>query len=342
MSAHVYLAGSLRDGREVSVIELANAELTVRLLDLGATLWQVIPRTGTKHRGVCLYHDDPLQYADNPPYLGCTVGPVANRIGNSRFVLDGVVHDVEPNEGVNHLHGGRAGFGRRLWEYETHGEPDAVTFKLTRPDGEDGYPGNLVVEATWTLQARTLRFEWTARTDRHTPVSITNHAYWNLAGHGTVVDQWLSVGANELVEVGTELIPTGRLTNVAGTRFDLQRGRQLGQVVGEGGDGIDHCYVVGPGCEIRLSAPALGFHLDVETSLPGVQVYTGHMLSGLPADGGYPPMSGVCLETQFFPDAVNNPQFPSPVVPAGGEVHHWTNYTLDWPADVRTDNHAAL
>lgn len=329
MAVEVRPGGRLATGQAVSVIELSNTFLQARLLNLGATLWQLNPLRCRASACVTLFHADPVDYAHNPANLGCTVGPLANRVANSAFTLDGRVHTLVANEGPHHLHGGPDGFGHTVWDFETDPGVDAVTFVLSRPDGSGGYPGNLELRVTWALERNSLRMNWTARTDRATPVSITNHTYWNLAGSGTIDDHRLVVDAKEMVDVDDHLIPTGVMVPTAGTPFDLSTNPRVGDVIERAeGSGIDCCYAIEPGSRARLSDPVSGLRLDVETWLPGLQVYTGDKLDGSAAHGRYGPRAGLCLETQFFPDAVNNPQFASPVVPARSITQHWTRYTL--------------
>lgn len=329
MTINVRTAGLLPNGQAVSVIEVTNTLMTVRFLDFGASLWQLVPRGHASQDGICLFHRDPLAYADNPPYLGCTVGPVANRVANSTFTLEGRTHTLTPNEGPNHLHGGPTGFGRRIWRFETDAASNSVIFRLNRPDGEGGYQGTLDVEVIWTLEQNCLRFAWTASTDQATPVSLTNHTYWNLAGTGTIEDHHLQLESVEVVEVDDLLIPTGALVNPTGTPFDLSHNPRIGDAIQQlRMPGIDHCYGLEPGARCRLSNPGNGLALEVQTSLPGLQVYTGHQLNGSAEQGGYGPLAGVCLETQLYPDAVNRPHFATPVLKANGTMCHWTNYTL--------------
>jgi len=325
----VRTVGRLPSGETISAVELSNDCMTVTLLDLGATLWTLMPSGHPSAAGVTLAHRDPVAYAVNRPYLGCTVGPVANRIGGSSFSIDGHRHDLISNEGKHHLHGGPTGFGQRRWAFETDPVETVVHFRLHRFDGEGGYPGNLDVEVVWTLQANRLRFAWSASADRATPVSLANHTYWNLAGTGTIEDHHLRLNADGVVDVDKQLIPTGILRPTRSSRFDLADGPRIGDAVRRIGlDGIDHCYALSPGTQVGLYDPRTGQHLTVETSLPGVQVYTGHQLDGSPEQGGFAPMAGLCLETQFFPDAVNRSSFMSPLVLPNEIVHHWTNYTF--------------
>lgn len=322
------------------MVELSNDRITVTFLSLGATMWQLRLRGHPAGGGVCLHHPDPGGYLDNRVYFGATPGPVANRIGGAAFTLDGVTHRLHANEGRNQLHGGPTGFARRLWEVEvpdgagTAG--DRVVFRLRRPDGEGGYPGDLDVEIAWSLHGRTLRFEWCACTSAPTPVSLTNHTYWNLAGGGTVLDHELLVPAEAVVVVDDEHIPTGALPAPAGGPFDLHRPTRIADAVDRvGADGIDHSYVRAAGWSaespIRLADPSTGTAMLVTTSMPGVQVYTGGYLDGTAVSAGAPRFGGVCLETQHLPDAVNQPSFPSPIVRPGHPVAHWTEYEFDWP-----------
>ena len=329
MTICIRSAGTLSTGDKVSEIEISNELMSVRLIDLGATLWKLIPHKHPSSNGVCLFQPDPLSYADNPSYLGCTIGPLANRVTNSRFTLQGRTHKLTPNEGPNHLHGGPAGFGHRIWSFETDPATNSVVFTINRPDGEGGYPGNLDVDATWTLDENCLRFEWTAKADQPTPVSLTNHTYWNLAGRGTIEDHHLQLASSEIVEVDDQLLPTGELVPTQATPFDLSGNPRLGDAIQPfKPGGLDHCYAVTLGSPALLGDPESGLSLEVDTSLPGIQVYTGHHLDGSSEHGGYGPLSGVCLESQFFPDAVNQSHFASPVLSANQTARYWTTYTF--------------
>jgi aldose 1-epimerase len=322
--------GRLSTGETISAVELSNEYMQVTLLDLGASLWTLKPHGHASARGITLAHNDPLSYAANPPYLGCTVGPLANRVGKSAFVLDGQRYDLTPNEGAHHLHGGPTGFSHRVWGVEPDHQATEVVFRLHRSDGDGGYPGNLDVAVTWTLERNCLRFAWSASADKATPVSITNHTYWNLSGSGTIEDHLLRVDAEAFVEIDGDLIPRGALVPSSGSVFDLANLTRVGDAIERVGfGGIDHCYALVPDGRIELREPGSGLSLVMETSLPGLQVYTGHQLDASPEQGGFQPMAGLCLETQFFPDAVNNPSYPSPLVGPEELVHHWTTYTFN-------------
>lgn len=321
-------------------VELHNDRLAVRLLNLGATLLAIRPADSADDRGdnLALALGSAEEYFGNAAYLGVTAGPVANRISGATFELNGRRCRLEPNEGPNQLHGGPTGFSHRPWEVETVPDDDGATrevrFSLHRPDGEGGYPGNLAVTVAFRLDGNRLRYEWTASTDAPTPVSLTNHAYWNLAGGGTIVDHVLSVPAGRIVEVDQASLPTGSLPAVADTPFDLRTSTRLGAVVDRlDGEGLDHCYVLDESdpdaaTPIVLSHPPSGRRLEITTTLPGVQVYTGQYLDGSERFGGHPRHGGVCLETQHLPDAVNQPAFPSCIVEPGRPVTHTTDYVL--------------
>jgi aldose 1-epimerase len=312
---------------------------------VGATLLDVRP-INSADPGFMLGLPAPEDYRHNPHYLGVTAGPVANRIGGARFEIEGRIHRLEANEGDHQLHGGPRGFGTRLWDVEIDPATTSARFDLRRDDGDGGYPGNLDVEVTYTLDGPQLIYRWTARTDAPTPVSLTNHAYWNLGRSqdetATVVDHRLQVSAGRVVEVDSDLIPTGSFVDVDGGPLDLRSLRRLGDVIDEiAPGGIDHCFVLdrdddgGPGDDhgpaMVLSHPKSGARITIDTTLPAVQVYTGQYLDGSPECGGHERFAGVCLETQHIPDAVNNPNFPSCMVAPGTTTTHTTVYTFELP-----------
>lgn len=324
---------------DVFEIELFNDRFAVRLLSLGATLWDIRPVEFEPARpGLCLSLTSAEDYFGNAAYLGVTAGPVANRIAGAGFQLDGRRHDLEPNEGPNQLHGGPTGFSHRPWNAETLSDDDGATrevrFGLRRPAGDGGYPGNLDVTVTYRLDGNRLRYRWTAITDTPTPVSLTNHAYWNLAGSGTIGDHLLTVPARRIVDIDGASLPTGSLPTVDGTAFDLRTPTTLATVIDQlDGGGLDHCYVLDESRQagrppIVLSHPPSGRRLEITTTLPGVQVYTAQYLDGSDRYGGHRRHGGVCLETQHLPDAVNQPSFPSCIVEPGQSVTHTTDYVF--------------
>jgi aldose 1-epimerase len=268
-------------------------------------------------------------------FFGATVGRFANRIAGSRFELDGAVHEL-----AGPLHGGPGGFDRRMWEV-TAAAGDRAVFRYTSPDGEMGYPGTLEVEVAYLLAGGSLRIEYQAETDRPTVVNLTNHAIWNLAGEGdgTIEEHLLTVNAESYTPVDAELLPTGEIVPVAGTPFDFRSATALGARIdaadaqlGNAG-GYDHNFVLDGRLPLaaRLEEPRSGRVLEIETTEPGLQVYSGNFLTGdLVGTGGraYPRRGGVALETQHFPDSPNHPAFPTTVLRPGAVFASTTVYRL--------------
>jgi aldose 1-epimerase len=272
-------------------------------------------------------------------FFGATIGRFANRIAGGRFELDGVVYEL-----AGPLHGGPDGFDRRLWDVAEAGVDRAV-FRYRSPDGEMGYPGNLDVEVTYTLAGGTLRIDYFAETDRTTVVNLTNHALWNLAGEGegTIDGHLLTVNAESYTPVDEGLLPTGEIAPVVGTPLDFRTTTAVGARIRSDHEqlrragGYDHNFVLDrPGAAglvhvARVEEPRSGRVLEVETTEPGLQVYSGNFLAGdLVGTGGrpYPQRGGVALETQHFPDSPNNPAFPSTVLRPGATFASTTLYRL--------------
>lgn len=289
---------------------------------------------------VVLGFPDPAQYDSVHPYLGVIAGRFANRIAHGRFELDGVAHALPCNDGAHHLHGGPDGFSRRLWSAERDG--DALRFRITSPDGDQGYPGRLEAEVTYALgDDDALRIELRARSDRATIVSLSSHVYWSLrdGGANPVLEHELTLDAHEYLPVDAQGIPTGEIRPVRGTPFDFTQPTAIGARSAEAEQselrgGYDHCFVSrGRGLRriARLFEPMTGRALEVETTQPGVQLYDGNLLDGsLVGHGGatYRRCHGLCLETQGFPDAPNRPEFPSTRLEAGAEYAHTTIYRI--------------
>jgi aldose 1-epimerase len=324
--------GNLPDGREVSLYECGNASgLTLKLIDYGATVVAVEHRDRRRNRSNITLHFDNLDgYLQRHPYFGSTVGRFANRIAAGKFLLDGKQYALETNDGANHLHGGMNGLDRVLWQAETFETIDAVgvTFTYNSPDGEGGYPGNLRIAATYLVNNdNEIITRLTATTDTPTPVNLTNHCYWNLsgAGEGTILDHELMINADKYLPVDKGLIPTGELRDVAGTPFDFRKPQKIGARIRELDNqpqGYDHCFVLRPGDgELRLAArvrdPKSGRVMEVHTTQPGLQFYSGNFLDGKPASGSYPQYGGFCLETQHFPDSPNQASFPNTILRPG-------------------------
>jgi aldose 1-epimerase len=325
--------GATADGAAVTLFTLANGRgMTVRLINYGAILTAVeVPDRQGRPANVVLYVETLGEYLAGAP-AGAVVGRYANRIGGAKFTLDGVTYALTPNSGANHIHGGKQNFSKAVWKAEPAAGDGWAGVRLahTSPDGDEGYPGTLRATVTYALTAANeLRMEYEATTDKPTIVNLTNHAYWNLAGAGVgdVLSHRLTVNADRFLAVDDALIPTGELRSVVGTPLDFRTPETVGARIGElpATRGYDHCYVLNkktPG-DLSLAAravePAGGRTMEVWTTYPGVQLYTANHLSGKQGAGGrtYPKHGALCLETQFFPDSPNKPQFPSTVLRPG-------------------------
>jgi len=333
--------GVLADGRPVSAFTLANGNgVEAELLDYGGIIVALrVPDRDGAVADVVLGYDTLAAYERQRYYLGALVGRYANRIARGRFTLDGAEHRLATNDGPNHLHGGPGGFHAVLWRAEPFvGEGGAgVTLTYESPSGEEGYPGRLVVCVAYTLTPRDeLIVEYRATADRATPVNLTQHSYFNLAGHdaGSTLAHELTVAASRFTPVDQTLIPTGELRPVEGSPFDFRSPVTLGARLPADdeqlrlGHGYDHNLVLdgpagdAPAFAARLHDPASGRVLEVHTTEPGLQLYGGQGLRGVEGKGGhvYPAYAGVALETQHFPDSPNQPAFPSTIL-RPGEVY---------------------
>lgn len=322
------------EGREVPCIELSDGEYAVELLPYGAAVRAIyVPDRNGDRRDICLGYDRLEEYRDRDACFGGTIGRCANRIGGARFTIDGREYRVTANEGENCLHGGNEGFHRRLWDFVC--TEDAVTFSYTSPDGEEGFPGTVHAEVTYRLTGGELSIEYRARTDRSTVVNLTNHAYFNLGGHdsGRVDGHMLTVRASRYTPTDSANVPTGTLAAVEGTALELRKpvelGRRLRDAAFNGGRGYDHNYALDGGEEAaELWCPATGIGLTMSTTMEGMQLYTAGWLTERGGKGGavYGAFHGVCLETQHFPNAVNCPSFPSPLLRAGETLYQRTAF----------------
>ena len=325
------------NGQDVPVIELTDGACAVELIPYGAAVRSIrVPdREGTL-TDICLGYDDLDSYRTLDACFGGTIGRCANRIGGARFTVGGTEYRVTANEGANCLHGGAEGFHKKLWRFACKGS--SVTFTYDSPDGEEGFPGNLRVEVTYTLENSTLTIDYRAKSDKATVVNLTNHTYFNLAGHdgGPVLDHCLKVRAERYTPADGGNIPTGELASVAGTPLDLRRDVWLSERLDSpflaSSRGYDHNFVLEGGgpAAAELWCPRTGIALEMTTSLEGMQLYTAGWLTERQGKNGalYGPAHAVCLETQHFPDAVNHPEFPSPVLQVGQEFHETTSYRL--------------
>jgi aldose 1-epimerase len=339
--------GRTPDGQEVEAFTLRNARgLELRAITYGATITSLrVPDRQGRFADVVLGWRDLEGYLAGAGYLGCVVGRYGNRIAGGRFVLDGQPHQLTVNDGGNHLHGGRRGFDKVVWKGEPfEGKSGAgLAFLYTSPRGEEGYPGTLRARVTYTLtDADELVVDYTATTDEPTHVNLTQHSYFNLAGEGSgdVLGHELEVAADRYTPVDETLVPLGTLSPVAGTPFDFRTPAAIGDRIGvkdpqiERGRGYDHNFVLGPAGAWKRAArvrdPVSGRTLEVRTTEPGLQVYTGNLLDGTPGKSGraYAPRSGLCLETQHFPDSPNRPAFPPTVLRPGDRYRSTTTFAF--------------
>lgn len=328
MKLHCEPWGSTRNGEPVDLFTLEEGFLRARFISFGATLVSLeVPDRHGERADVVLGFDTLAEY-ESPlnPYFGGLVGRFANRIAGARFTLDGREHVLASNDGRNHLHGGRRGFDRRSWEVEA--TTDRLVLRRRSPAGEEGYPGHLDALAAYSLAPGALRASYWATSDAPTPLNLTQHNYFNLAGGGTVLDHEIEVRSSDYVVVDEELIPTGQLASVAGTPFDFRLPGRIGERMHEleatPAGGYDVCYVLDKapadfGLAARLRDPRSGRSLEVWTSEPGLQLYTGNRLGSIAGKGGraIERHGGVCLETQHFPDAVHHEHFPSVLLRPG-------------------------
>jgi aldose 1-epimerase len=323
--------GKMPDGTAVKLFTLRNANgVTAKIMTYGSTITELHApdRTGAT-TNVVLGADNFEQYLKGFPAAAAVIGRFANRIANARFTIDGIEYKLAANNGPHHIHGGRVGFARVVWDAKPlppGPKESAVQLTYFSKDGEEGYPGNLTVKVTYTLNdANELRIDYEATTDKATPVNLTNHAYFNLAGHGDILDHELWLAAHRYTVADDQLIPTGEIAPVKGTPLDFTTPTSIGariETLQPKLTGYDHNFVLGGDRKtLLLSArardPKSGRVLEMRTTEPGVQLYTANHLNGKHAGVGgvvYPKFGGFCLETQHYPDSVNHPHFPSPIL----------------------------
>lgn len=339
--------GVTRGGEVVREYTLRNARgTTARLIDFGATLRELWVRDRDGKRGDVVLGFDALEpYETVSPYFGCTTGRVANRIAFGKFALDGREYQLATNNGEHHLHGGEVGLGRVVWKGAPFADDRKVGVRFTyeSPDGEDGYPGNLSLAVTYTLTHQdVLRIEYSATTDQATPVNLTHHSYFNLGtpAHGDILGHLLELHASRYTASDASMIPTGSIDIVHGTPLDFTVPKPIGQDIAAVPGGYDLNYVVqdAPSQALvavaRVEEPDSGRVMEIYSTEPGVQFYTGNFLDGsLTGKGGtvYQKHGGFCLETQHFPDAVNHREFPSVILRPGETYRHVIEHRFSAP-----------
>ena len=338
--------GRTPDGREVSLYTLTNRRgAEARIINYGGTVVSLkVPDRRGRLADVVLGFDDLEGYLNQTFYIGSLIGRYANRIANARFTLNGVEHRLAANNGPHNLHGGLKGFDKVVWEARPLKARGGAALELTylSRDGEEGFPGNLRARVAYTLTDRNeLRVDYFATTDKDTVVNMTQHSYFNLAGEGAgdILGHYLTLYASRFTPTDATSIPTGELRAVRGTPFDFTRPQVIGARIEADdeqlrfGKGYDHNFVVGGRAGVLRKAaeayePTTGRVMEVWTTEPGVQLYTGNYLAVERGKGGkpYPTRTGFCLETQHYPDSPNKPQFPSAALRRGGRYRSTTVY----------------
>jgi len=326
---------------------LSNNQVTVQVVEYGATITSIkVPDCSGRPQDVLLGFDTLEGYfgADNP-YIGATVGRVANRIANGVFTLDGQTYNLFQNNGKHTLHGGKRAFDKKLWSSKM--TEDKVIFQYTSEDLEEGFPGQVTVLVTYSLRDdNTLVIEYTATATKRTPINLTNHAYFNLAGHDAgaeaLYNHTVSILADQVTEVDKEFIPTGKLTSVAETQFDLRQEQKLGDAIKKTSiDGFDFNYVLPEhktGAVVaRVEYSTACRRLHVQTTQPGLQFYTSNSIDSITGKGGvvYHRHAAFCLEAQNFPDAINHQEeFPNVVYGPHDIYHEVTKYKFEVTSDA--------
>jgi aldose 1-epimerase len=330
------------DGKKVYLFTLVNDKGTeVKITTYGGRVTSFVTTDKNKTKSNIVVGFDSLQpYLQNPPYFGAIVGRYGNRIGDARFILNSATYKLAANNGKNHLHGGIKGFDKVVWDPTTVSDSNpSLTLKYLSKDGEEGYPGNLDVTVQYTLtNDDELKIEYDAVTDKATPVNITNHSYFNLTGdmNKTILDHTLMIDADHYTPVDSTLIPTGEIKAVKGTPFDFTSPKKIGRDIGSVKGGYDHNWVLNRKDTLLQKVAVLadsisGRSLEVYTTEPGLQFYTGNFLDGKFINSGGKAVnlhSALCMETQHFPDSPNKPNFPSTILKPGEKYHSETVYKV--------------
>ena len=331
--------GQTATGENITLYVLTNSNgLTMKVINYGAIVTSLlVPDRDGKLTDVVLGFDNLESYLGEHPYFGAVVGRYGNRIAKGRFSLFGEEYTLATNNNSNHLHGGIKGFDKRVWQAEELIEETriGIQFEYVSEDGEEGYPGNLRTTVKYFLTEKNeFRIEYSATTDKATPVNLTQHSYFNLAGTGNVLDHLVTIQADRYTVVNDELIPTGELRPVADTAMDFRQAQSIGARINQVLGGYDHNWVLTKrNGSLALAATVYeetsGRQMEVFTTEPGLQFYTGNFLDGsLTGKFGniYQKHAGFCMETQHFPDSPNQPDFPSTVLEPGETYSHSTIY----------------
>ncbi len=329
--------GTTKDGRAVQQFQLTNQSgASVSVLNYGAMLHSVmVPDRNGILSDVLLGCDTMEDYEKQDCYFGATIGRYANRIGNSSFVLNGKIYQLEANDKTNTLHGGFCGFDKKIWEVSA--EENEIVCRLTSPDGEGGFPGEMKVQITYGFDDENrLSITYHAECDQDTICNLTNHSYFNLAGKGNILSHILEIDADYYTEIDPLLLPTGVHPEVEGNPFDFRQGKEIGKQIREENQqlllagGYDHNFVLSHRKEYVAKAICMetGRIMTVATDRPGVQFYSGNFIKDISGKDGcvYQKNDGFCLETQLFPDSMAHPTFPSPILRKGESFDSCTVY----------------
>jgi aldose 1-epimerase len=344
LSAGKRLFGKLNNGKEVYMYTLKNRNgMTAEIINYGATVVSLFaPDKNGKFADVILGYDSLQSYENGTSYFGAIVGRYGNRIGKGKFTLEGKSYQLTINNGENHLHGGTIGFNKKLWSTDSY-DGHSLKMTLVSPDGDQGYPGTLTINVTYSLTDNNeLKIDYSATTDKPTILNPTNHCYFNLTGNleNTILNQVLMINADKYTPIDSEFITTGEIAKVAGTPMDFRNPTPIGERINDNfiqlknGKGYDHNWVLNDyNGKVREAAtvydPSSGRELEVLTDQPGVQFYSGNFLDGSEIGKGgihYQHRTGMCLETQHFPDSPNKKNFPSVELKPGEKFNSTTIY----------------
>ena len=333
--------GKTAGGESVDCFSLSDGIITVEILTYGGVIRSIVVPVADSCRDIALGFDDVAGYESQNAYIGALIGRVGNRIGNARFSLNGKEYALDANDGHNSLHGGFQGFDKKIWAASE--ESEALVLSIHSFDGECGFPGNLSVKVRYSVVNAALSISYLAKCDMDTPISLTNHCYFNLSGHnsGSVENHMIRVVADSITKVDESLIPTGEVTDISNTPFDLRELTTIKHGLSSNhpqilfGNGFDHNYVLSRSPEMELSTAAILQCDDLRmiccTTQPGIQFYSGNHLScsNGKENAAYGKHAGLCLETQGWPDAVNHVGFPDSVLRKGESYSHLTTYSFE-------------
>lgn len=336
--------GKTSSGDSVMCIALKYGDMTCEILTYGGIVHRlIVPDRLGNATDVVLGFDTLQEYEQQDYYIGALVGRCANRIADGRFLLDNVTYTVAVNSGPNHLHGGNIGFNRKIWTIDSISSSH-VTLSLDSSDGDEGYPGHMKVQVTYRLEGKALTISYHATTDKTTICNLTNHSYFNLSGHGSgsILNQELQLFASHYTPTNQYSIPTGEIATISSTPMDFTQKMPIGQRIDSSfqalvyGNGYDHNWCIDG--QIGVLRPAAwaysretGIGVQVNTTLPGVQLYTANYLpENMQGKHGavYGPRCAFCLETQHYPDAIHHPNFPSPILLPDSPYYHQTQFTF--------------